>query len=66
MQKWEYMTMDIRNWIPLTVTINDKLLEKPPKFEELLNWLGDDGWEIISASSAEGGFWEAFILKRPK
>ncbi len=44
MQKWEYKTISSSagNWAGL------KGSWKPQKFDELLNELGRDGWELIS------------------
>jgi Domain of unknown function (DUF4177) len=69
MQKWEYLTlnMEAKGWV------NKRLNEKGSM--ELLNKLGDEGWELINIVPTErtqgllmktdtNAF--AFILKRPK
>lgn len=69
MPKWEYLTinMEAKGWV------NKRMNEKASM--ELLNKLGDEGWELINVVPIErtqGVLMKtdthafAFILKRPK
>ena len=67
MEKWEYkiINIEIKGWV-------NKQID--PKTEQLLNELGNDGWELVSIAPIGGGVggWGAetssfaFIFKRKK
>lgn len=75
MQKWEYTFAYINASvnIPLVVTVNGVLLEKKQPFTggygpPLYPWLqmmGEDGWELVSASEHTSN-WIRMFFKRPK
>lgn len=65
MEQWEYkiISPEVKGWV------NKKI---DPKTEQLLNELGNDGWELVSIAPLKSGGWdtgsEKFVLifKRKK
>jgi hypothetical protein len=61
-QKWEYMNVafDMNSW---------QMIVKPgPSWEDELNRLGDEGWELVTVVGPTSGSKtvHAALLKRPK
>jgi hypothetical protein len=74
MQKWEYMTLRVRDGIVLSA--NDQPLAKHsflhgiqgPGSSEVLNRLGQEGWETVAMSPMgpnPNGYDYVILLKRP-
>jgi hypothetical protein len=69
MQKWEYLKLEsnIKNRgvfgnNPTYAWEDDK--SNPMSFQERLNFLGNEGWELVSSFPTLNGYF--LILKRPK
>lgn len=69
MQKWEYQKLveysfnsDAQLW---SYRLNGTLREMPGEsFTDVLNWFGQQGWEIVSAVQGDEGI--VYVFKRPK
>jgi len=69
MQKWEYLKLEHR-LKPHGIFVSEPAYyweddkTNPMSFQERLNFLGDQGWELISNFPTLNGYF--LILKRPK
>ena len=62
MQKWQYTIVDLGGNSEIELSIKDKegkTWETVLTVSEYLDWLGTEGWEVVSYSNSE------VLLKRP-
>jgi hypothetical protein len=81
MKRWEYLEVFVRQhlwrdsagrWghlpdVPSMKDAQGRSTQGFPSMAQVLNDLGDDGWEVVSFAAAPDGnsYWQ-FLLKRPK
>lgn len=75
MTKWEYLTIVLvyrdhedSGIIERAATGREEVLNNvlPSEWEENMNKLGDDGWELVNVVAWDDGYAERYSFKRPK
>ncbi len=78
MQQWEYVEVDVESASALAGSvvaakrINDKDIKRDlgnkeyPRFHQLANELGDQGWEMTGIASSAGPTYFKAYFRRPK
>lgn len=72
MIKWEYLRLSVSyresGLIDFVASGLKEFLSDvaPHEWDDYLNKLGDDGWELVSVNMWNDGWDEAYYFKRPK